>query len=506
MPIAAYHWVDPTKDAEQQVADSLKIIRDSGLPVLAIFPDFEQYWSKWDEWYAAIKGTLSWNLVSRFSGDKLSVHAKKVFEEFEKSEWRVFGYTRASFVREYAPQAADWISSYRWWLAHYLDYGNQTLTWDELKSRILPTVNFAPALPPGIKTEQVVGHQFTGDELSLPGLYGDAARTKYSAADVSLFDEQFLKEIDAMPDSKPLPEVQYEAVVTAYPTLNVRSGPSFTASKLYALKQGTAVHLSEITNGWAKIQSFSEEWCSEEYLKIITAVSGGQGDVEPVNENPVVLSSGIIYQRARRYNADCHILVMDLAGKRFHVTPYKGLRVVSQVGRELGALIVINGDGWGIGGRYPNSIAASDGNFYMRSQMDYRPWVNISRENKVTFDWRNPVNLYNAVSGDRYLIQYGKYNEAITNVTKAPRTAVGLSQQGKLILIVADGRTSQSAGLSFREVSNVLLEFGAVTAINLDGGGSSAMWIKDRIVNVPIDENVPGKERPVANHLCVFLD
>jgi exopolysaccharide biosynthesis protein len=226
----------------------------------------------------------------------------------------------------------------------------------------------------------------------------------------------------------------------------------------------------------------------------------------PVMETLVEIFKGITYQKSRRFNANCHILIIDMPGKRFHVTPFSGLKVVSQVGRELRAPIVVNGDGWGINQRFPNSIAASDGNFYMRSQMDYRPWINISQDNKVSFAWRNPDNLYNAVSGDRYLIQNGKYNEVITNVTKDPRTVIGFSRQGKLILIVADGRTPQSAGLSFREVSKILLELDAFTAINLDGGGSSTMWINDHIVNIPIDQNIPGKERPVANHLCIFLD
>ena len=221
---------------------------------------------------------------------------------------------------------------------------------------------------------------------------------------------------------------------------------------------------------------------------------------------PIEIFDGITYQKARRFNADCHILVIDIPGKRFHVTPYAGLKTVSQVGRELEASLVINGDGWGIRQCFPNSIAASDGNFYMQSQLEYRPWINISQDNEISFAWRNPESMYNAVSGDRFLIQNGRYNEAITNVTKDPRTVIGFSRLGKLILIVADGRTPQSAGLSFREVSNILLELDTVTAINLDGGGSSAMWINDQIVNVPIDEDIPGKERPVANHLCVFLN
>jgi hypothetical protein len=506
MPIAAYHWVDPTRDADQQVAETLGLIRTSGLPVLAIFADFEQYWSKWDERYLAIKGLLEWSLISRFAGDKLSDHAKQVFEGLEASEWRIFGYTRASFVSEYAPQAVGWMSTYRWWLADYLEYGRQTLTWIDLQTRILPTVNFTPNRPPRIIKSQLIGHQFTGDELLLPGLYEDIQRTVLSAADVSLFDDKFLEEIGAVPDPRPLPDVQYEAVVTAYPALNVRSGPGISHPRLYSLKNDANVQLVEIKDGWAKLSSFGEEWCSEAYLKIVTAIPHEDEQEQPVNEDPVEIFTGVTYQKARRFGTNCHILVIDTNGKRFHVTPYTGLRTVSQVGGELGAPIVINGDGWGIHQRYPNSIAASDGNFYMRSQLDYRPWVNISRDNKVSFAWRNPEDLYNAVSGDRFLILNGKYNEAITNVTKDPRTVIGLSRQGRLILIVADGRTPQSAGLSFREAADILLELDVVTAINLDGGGSSALWLKDRIVNVPIDEDIPGKERPVANHLCVFIE
>jgi exopolysaccharide biosynthesis protein len=74
-----------------------------------------------------------------------------------------------------------------------------------------------------------------------------------------------------------------------------------------------------------------------------------------------------------------------------------------------------------------------------------------------------------------------------------------------LILIVADGRTSASQGLSFRELGYLFEEYDTKTAINLDGGGSSALWIKDHIVNVPIDRGVPGQERAVANHLCIFI-
>jgi hypothetical protein len=514
MPIAAYHWIDPTRPAGRQVADTLNILRTSDLPVLAIFADFEQWWSRWDQWYKAIRKKLAWGRVKRFSGKSLSTHAKQVFDGFAASEWKTFGYTRASFITEYAPQASSWMPQYRWWLAHYIACGEQTLTWADLKANILPVVDFFPARPSGITRERVIGHQFTGDKLSLPGLYEDSLRTKYAAADLNLFDEQFLSEIGAVPDPKPLPDVLHEAMVTAYPTLNIRSGPSTSYPSLYKLAKGTPVKITELKEGWAKLRSFEEEWCSAQYLQIVDAEIPEPEPPEPGEEpeipEPIEINyPGVTYHKLRRYNADCHVLIIDTSHKRFYVTPYTGLKTVSQIARTLNAPIVVNGDGWGIVG-YPNSIAASNGKVYQARQYSYRPWIDISKDNQVSFDsnWRKwKRKVYNTVSGDRYIINpNGEYNQKIDAFNKDPRTAIGITQENKLILIVADGRTNESAGLSFRELGYLFEEFGTKTAINLDGGGSSALWINDRIINVPIEDGTPGKERAVANHLCVFIN
>jgi exopolysaccharide biosynthesis protein len=84
-----------------------------------------------------------------------------------------------------------------------------------------------------------------------------------------------------------------------------------------------------------------------------------------------------------------------------------------------------------------------------------------------------------------------------------PRTAVGIRDDGRtLILAVIDGRQpALSVGITLPELADVLISRGATTAINLDGGGSSAFIYAppgaDRITNSPSD----GVFRPVANHL-----
>jgi len=74
---------------------------------------------------------------------------------------------------------------------------------------------------------------------------------------------------------------------------------------------------------------------------------------------------------------------------------------------------------------------------------------------------------------------------------RAPRTAIGLTKEGKILLVVVDGRSRASVGLTLLELAQFMLEQGAVEALNLDGGGSSQMIVGDHTVNDPSD----GRER-----------
>lgn len=85
-----------------------------------------------------------------------------------------------------------------------------------------------------------------------------------------------------------------------------------------------------------------------------------------------------------------------------------------------------------------------------------------------------------------------------------PRTAVGINEDHtRLWLVVVDGRSSSSAGASLNELGQLMRGLGAHRALNLDGGGSSAMYIKGEggVQNAPSD----GAQRVVANHLGVCI-
>ncbi|MCX7780169.1 MAG: phosphodiester glycosidase family protein [Negativicutes bacterium] len=82
---------------------------------------------------------------------------------------------------------------------------------------------------------------------------------------------------------------------------------------------------------------------------------------------------------------------------------------------------------------------------------------------------------------------------------RAPRTALGLMPDGKLLLVTVDGRQQHSVGLTLWELALFMQELGAVEAMNLDGGGSTEMVICDKVVNKPSD----GRERRIGSGLAV---
>jgi exopolysaccharide biosynthesis protein len=113
------------------------------------------------------------------------------------------------------------------------------------------------------------------------------------------------------------------------------------------------------------------------------------------------------------------------------------------------------------------------------------------------------------VSGGPLLLWNGKRIEepeveSISRVfflARHPRTAVGVRADGTLLFVTVDGRQPQeSVGMSLPELTDLLLELGAVSAVNLDGGGSTTMVIDGEVVNRPSG----GEPRRNADGILLF--
>jgi hypothetical protein len=85
--------------------------------------------------------------------------------------------------------------------------------------------------------------------------------------------------------------------------------------------------------------------------------------------------------------------------------------------------------------------------------------------------------------------------------TRHPRTAVAKLKDGKFLMITVDGRSESSGGIGLYDLAALLLEFGATDAMNLDGGGSTTMFLDGKVVNHPSDKE---GERKVSDAILVF--
>ena len=78
-----------------------------------------------------------------------------------------------------------------------------------------------------------------------------------------------------------------------------------------------------------------------------------------------------------------------------------------------------------------------------------------------------------------------------------PRTAIGQRKDGCILMLVIDGRQVHSYGATYQDVQDIMLEFGAVNALNLDGGSSTTMWYNGDYVNSCSSAN--GIARPIPD-------
>ena len=123
-----------------------------------------------------------------------------------------------------------------------------------------------------------------------------------------------------------------------------------------------------------------------------------------------------------------------------------------------------------------------------------------------------PFHPMEAVGGRPRLLRAGVIPAGVDSggtfaTSRHPRTAVGIARDGKrVILVTVDGRQKPySDGMTLREIAELLRALGADEALNLDGGGSTAMVVANA-AGVPVVVNRPsdaGGERPVGNALAI---
>jgi exopolysaccharide biosynthesis protein len=224
--------------------------------------------------------------------------------------------------------------------------------------------------------------------------------------------------------------------------------------------------------------------------------------------------AGIDYRHLQHGGLDAHVVRIDLDVRSLEVVATtaaeRGL-AVSDFARGRGAVVAINGDYFDTS-LNPFGLAMGDGVVWWQAVAGVRRQevVGVGHGRLRIFPRDAPLRepkrwMTGAVAGWPMVVEHCAPVTALPGsahftLAPHPRTAVGLSKdRRRLLFVVADGRREGVPGLTLPELAAVMVEAGACTALNLDGGGSSALWLRDRVVNRPSD----GFERKVANHLGV---
>ena len=204
--------------------------------------------------------------------------------------------------------------------------------------------------------------------------------------------------------------------------------------------------------------------------------------------------------------ADISLLKTALAGNTYarNLT-----ETTSAQAANAGAILAINGDYYGAQERgyvlrngvlYRASAQSGTDALVIGADGNFR----IITEGETSADTLVREGAWQVLTFGPALISGGQVTVSSSDevgraMTSNPRTAIGQISEGHYLLVVSDGRTKESAGLSLRQLAELMQSLGAQIAYNLDGGGSSTMVFQGRVVNSPTTNGRSIRERSVSD-------
>ena len=183
----------------------------------------------------------------------------------------------------------------------------------------------------------------------------------------------------------------------------------------------------------------------------------------------------------------------------------------SETAKNNNAILAVNGDYYG----------ANSTGYVIRNGVVYRDTVRedssngdlaiykdgsfkIIYEDQISADQLVKDGVVNLLAFGPALVENGEIavgtNEEVGQaMISNPRTAIGIIDANHYIIVVSDGRTSESKGLSLYQMAEVMKSYGVKTAYNLDGGGSSTLYFNSQVINKPTTGGNKISERAVSD-------
>ena len=183
----------------------------------------------------------------------------------------------------------------------------------------------------------------------------------------------------------------------------------------------------------------------------------------------------------------------------------------SETAANNNAILAINGDYYGAnttgyvirnGVVYRDTVRedSSNGDLAIYKDGSFK----IIYEDQVSADQLVKDGVVNLLAFGPSLVENGEIvvdtnSEVGQSMSSNPRTAIGIIDENHYIIIVSDGRTSESEGLSLYQMAEIMKSYGVKTAYTLDGGGSSTLYFPGQVINKPTTNGNTISERSVSD-------
>lgn len=237
--------------------------------------------------------------------------------------------------------------------------------------------------------------------------------------------------------------------------------------------------------------------------------------------NEVFREEGITVRKCavRLFNSDQQIVCMEIDPQlyRFAVVQDSLREKVSKLAKKHKADAAINGGFFKV--RTPLAVAVG----YIQIDCDSMPHLTGNYNGAVAIDTADRISIIpwnkkmetdpacedlfpDILTAGPLLIDQGRVlPEWDETEPRHPRSCIGTRTDGSIMLLVVDGRQKNADGMALCELARIARWMGMTQALNLDGGGSSALWSKQKgVVNSPCDKGLfSRKERKVCNAITV---
>ena len=262
------------------------------------------------------------------------------------------------------------------------------------------------------------------------------------------------------------------------------------------------------------------------FLFVVNAAAGVNTWTQ-VNLGPGVVWKQQSYTSLYSQMQHVNVLEVDLSNPAVTLRPIAALTSgscerTSSMGQRTGALAAING---GFFASCSTVSMIKVNGAVLGTNPSWKParaTFGLTSARQPMIDWIASSNTWTsaqqALGGGPNLVTNGARDVTLakegfdsTYQNRAPRTAIGITSTNRLLLVTVDGRTPSAFGMTLTQLADYMISLGAVRAMNLDGGGSTAMYVAGQpgtgIVNWPSDNGLSDTagERGVVSALGIYV-